>query len=162
MNFKEFINRNTPGFSYESWLDPKDLAMYKSLSKRIDQAYETHDYKTAERLEAKLEELLERLEAFISEKEQEGGEEENLDVEYGLQDEMAMFYAQFINGDINQNELTYRLRASLVDVPNLSISNPIYRSSQDTEKIDGEKLINMAKDAYLNKKALLDKKRNLK
>lgn len=87
---------------------PKDLlAKRQRLSKMVDDAYGRGDQKTAERLDAQLEELEERIDSMLEDmddgdmEEDRGEEEKDLDRDWSVQDDMAKIYAKYLAGELD-------------------------------------------------------------
>ena len=96
MNFKQWlvsckspsIFENSKGLDFLR-ADSSERARFQSLSQQIDQAYAIKDYKKAEELEVELEDLSNNLEDKLSDIGQEGGEEDDVDQDWSVQDDFA-------------------------------------------------------------------------
>lgn len=108
-NFRTFMEEQGNRQFYMS-LVPKDLiARRERLSRMVDDAYRRGDQKNAERLDAQLEELEEKIEAMLADMDDKdgedldtgntGGEEEHIDRDWSVQDDMAKIYARHLAGD---------------------------------------------------------------
>lgn len=90
---------------------PKDLlAKRERLSKMVDDAYARDDHRTAERLDAQLEELEEKIEAMLADmddgdmEEDRGEEEKDIDRDWSLQEDMAKIYARYLSGQLDLDD----------------------------------------------------------
>lgn len=110
-NFREWLQdseRDEAGLRslYRSMTDPKDLAEYERLNKAIEAAYASKDYRTAERLEVRLEKLLHDMDHRLEDmddgdmEEDRGEEEKDIDKDWSIQDEFAKIYARYLSGDL--------------------------------------------------------------
>lgn len=111
MNFRKFLESQENRELYMS-LIPKDLlAKREQLSKMVDDAYGRGDHRTAERLDAQLEELEERIDSMLADMDDRdeedlhggntGGEDDHLDRDWSVQEDMAKIYARYLNGDLD-------------------------------------------------------------
>lgn len=100
-------------------LVPKDLIKKReTLIKMVNDAYKRGDQKNAERLDAQLEELEDKIDNMLEDMDDSdgedietgntGGEESHLDKDWSVQEEMARIYAQYLAGklDIDNEEDT--------------------------------------------------------
>jgi len=97
---------------YQSLLDPKDIARYRYLNKAIEDAYKSKNYKLAEKLEEELENLSDSLENKLHDMDEldpedvrhgtTGGEDDQVDWDYSVQDEFARIYAKYLKGGLLQ------------------------------------------------------------
>jgi hypothetical protein len=96
-------------------LIPKDLIKRREiLYKKVNDAYAKGDQKTAEILDAQLEELEEKINNMLEDMDDAdgedintgnfGGEESHLDKDWSIQEEMARIYAQYLAGKLNLDE----------------------------------------------------------
>ena len=96
-------------------LIPKDLlAKRERLSKMVDDAYRKGDHRTAERLDAQLEELEEKIDSMLADMDDgdgedpetgnTGGEEEHLDRDWSAQEDMARIYARYLAGQLDLDD----------------------------------------------------------
>jgi hypothetical protein len=96
---------------YKSLVPPQLLARREKLSKMVDDAYGKGDHKTAERLDAELEEIEEKIESMLDGMDDSdgedvatgntGGEESHLDRDWSVQDDMARMYARHLAGELD-------------------------------------------------------------
>lgn len=111
ITFRQFLESQENRQLYLS-LIPKDILVKReALSKAVYDAYERGDHRTAERLDAQLEELEEKIEAMLADMDDSdgediktgntGGEEEHLDRDWSVQEDMARIYARYISGDLD-------------------------------------------------------------
>lgn len=97
---------------YASLLDPKDIELHKRLSRMVQDAYTRGDQATAERLDAQLEELEEKMDSRLGEmddgdmEEDRGEEEKDIDRDWSVQEDMARIYARYLAGDFYDTEET--------------------------------------------------------
>lgn len=114
--FRQYLKKEENRELYAS-LVPKDLiARRERLSKMVDDAYRRGDQKNAERLDAQLEELDEKIESMLADMDDKdgedlyggdtGNEEERLDWDWSVQEEMAKIYARYLAGDFYDTEET--------------------------------------------------------
>jgi hypothetical protein len=95
---------------YSSMLNPSDLARRTRLEKMVYDAYRRGDHKAAEKLDAELEELEDRMNSRLddmddgSKEEERGEEEKDIDKDWSVQEEMARIYARYIAGDIDLDD----------------------------------------------------------
>lgn len=99
-------------------LIPKELvARRERLSKMVNDLYGKGDHKNAERMDAELEELDDRIDNMLADMDDfdgedvnagnTGGEEQHLDWEWSVQDDMARIYSKYISGalDLEDEEM---------------------------------------------------------
>ena len=155
MNFKQWlISCKSPSIFENSKdvdflrADSSERARFQSLSQQIDQAYAIKDYKKAEELEVELEDLSNNLEDKLSDIGQEGGEEDDVDQDWSVQDDFANIYARYLNKKISDTDIFFILKDAIL-APNINLSFP---NMKLINSLDKESLLAMAKDAYLYKK----------
>lgn len=92
-------------------LVPKELLVKRdNLSKMVDDAYRRGDHKNAERLDAELDELEEKINDMLEDmddgdmEEDRGEEEKDLDRDWSVQDDMAKIYARYLSGDLDLDD----------------------------------------------------------
>jgi len=155
MNFKQWlvsckspsIFENSKGLDFLR-ADSSERARFQSLSQQIDQAYAMKDYKKAEELEVELEDLSNNLEDKLSDIGQEGGEEDDVDQDWSVQDDFANIYARYLSNKISDADIFPILKDAIL-APNINLSFP---NMKLINSLDKESLLVMAKDAYLHKK----------
>jgi hypothetical protein len=95
---------------YSSLLNPADLARRQRLEKMVYDAYKRGDHRTAERLDAELEELEDRMDSSLddmddgSAEEDRGEPESDLDKDWSVQEEMGRIYARYISGELHLDD----------------------------------------------------------
>lgn len=89
-------------------LVPRPLvAQRERLSKMVYAAYKRGDHEAAERLDARLEELDERIESMLQDMddgdatEDRGEEQRDIDLDWSVQDEFARIYDRYARGDLH-------------------------------------------------------------
>lgn len=87
---------------------PKDLLKRREeLARRVDDLYRRGDHRNAERLDAELEDLDERIESMLQDmddggaEDDRGEEEREIDMDWGPQEEMARIYDQYVRGTLH-------------------------------------------------------------
>jgi len=96
---------------YSTLLRPSDIKRYKHLERMVYDAYRRGDHKTAERLDAELEDLEDRMDSQLEDMDDTdgediktgntGGEEEHIDRDWSVQDDMARMYARYLAGELD-------------------------------------------------------------
>ena len=95
---------------YRSLVDPNDLKRRERLNRLVQIAYERGDHKTAERLDAELEELEDRIDSRLEDMDDgnkdddAGGEEQWIDMEWSPQEELARIYDQYVKGKLHLSD----------------------------------------------------------
>jgi hypothetical protein len=94
---------------YTSMSDPREVELHKRLSRMVQDAYARGDHEAAERLDAQLEELEERMDDRLEgmddgNRDDDGGEDERLDRDWSVQGEMARIYAKYLAGQLDLDE----------------------------------------------------------
>jgi hypothetical protein len=107
--FRQYVEMKDNLELYMSLVPPQLLARREKLSKMVDDAYGKGDHKTAERLDAELEEVEEKIDSMLHDMDDPdgedvatgntGGEEEHIDRDWSVQDDMAKIYARYLAGD---------------------------------------------------------------
>lgn len=93
-------------------LVPRDLIRQREiLYKKVSDAYKRGDQKNAEKLDAQLAELEDKIENMLDDMDDSdgedintgntGGEESHLDKDWSVQEELARIYAQYLAGKLN-------------------------------------------------------------
>lgn len=109
--FRQFVESQENRRLYMSLVPKELLARRERLSKMVDDRYERGDHKNAERLDAELEELDDRIDSMLADMDDSdgedvktgntGGEEESLDRDWSVQEEMAKIYARYVAGELD-------------------------------------------------------------
>lgn len=111
-NFRDFLEqeeRDLRGL-YHSLVDPKLVARRNRLHQMVQMAYERGDHETAERLDAELDDLEERMDSSLemmddgSAEDDRGEEEREIDLDWGPQEEMARIYDQWQRGTLHLSD----------------------------------------------------------
>jgi len=98
---------------YTSMSDPREVELHKRLSRMVQDAYARGDHEAAERLDAQLEELEERMDDRLegmddgNRDDDGGGEEEKVDRDWSVQEELARIYDKYVRGllDLDEEEM---------------------------------------------------------
>lgn len=109
--FRRFLESQENRQLYLSMIPKELLARRERLSRMVDDLYRKGDHRNAERLDAQLEELEEKIEAMLADMDDgdgedietgnTGGEEESLDRDWSVQDDMAKMYARYVAGELD-------------------------------------------------------------
>jgi hypothetical protein len=109
--FRQYIEIRENRELYMSLVPPQLLARRKKLLKMVDDAYAKGDHKTAERLDAELEEINDKIDSMLHDMDDPdgedvatgntGGEESHLDRDWSVQDDMAKIYARYLAGELD-------------------------------------------------------------
>lgn len=112
--FRKFLEEKENKQLYMSLVPKELIARRERLSKMVNDLYERGDHKNAERLDAELEELDDRIDNLLADMDDydsedvntgnTGGEEEHIDRDWSVQDDMARIYARYISGDLDLDE----------------------------------------------------------
>jgi len=109
--FRQYIEIRENKELYTFLVPPQLLARREELSKMVDDAYGKGDHKTAEGLDAELEELNDKIDSMLHDMDDSdgedvatgntGGEESHLDRDWSVQDDMAKIYARYLAGELD-------------------------------------------------------------
>jgi hypothetical protein len=92
---------------YRSMLDPNELKRREELVSLVHRAYSRGNHEEAERLDAELAELEERMDNQLEDmddgdmEEDKGEEERDIDRDWSVQDDMAKIYARYLSGELD-------------------------------------------------------------
>lgn len=114
-NFREFMEReeDLKGL-YHSLLDPKLVARRNRLDAMVKAAYERGDHETAERLDAELDDLEERMDGSLegmddaNRDDDAGAEEQHVDLDWSPGEELARIYDQYKRGTLHLPDEEWR------------------------------------------------------
>jgi len=109
--FRQYVEMKDNRELYRSLVPPQLLARREELSKMVDDAYGKEDQKSAERLDAELEELEDKIDSMLHDMDDPdgedvatgntGGEEEHVDRDWSVQEDMAKIYARYLSGELD-------------------------------------------------------------
>ena len=112
--FRQYLEMMENKDLYRSLIPPQLMAKRNRLSKMVDDAYKRGDQRNAERLDAELEELQDKIDSMLEDMDDSdgedintgdtGGEESSLDKDWSVQEEMARIYARYVAGDLELDD----------------------------------------------------------
>lgn len=109
--FRQFLEKseNLKGL-YSSLLNPAEIAKRNRLERMVYDAYRRGDHKTAERLDAELEELEHNMDSGLEDmddgsmEDDRGEEEKDIDLDWSVQEEFARLYERYLSGGLHLDD----------------------------------------------------------
>ena len=140
------------------------------LTKQVDAAYESGDFKTAEKLDAQREQLVDDWDNKFEQMDDGDGnvdyEPENYEYERtNYNDDLIQVYGDYLAGRIEEEDLPGALRGSFHDQPIIQSADEAYdgyvpNAFSRSEAIPDEEIVAYAKDAFEKRQAHLAKVRS--